>query len=712
MIWKYFKTIEAAVFIGFLTIVTGISYAYLLFSQELLHHLPLGIGATLMSIAIVTPILAFRGTITASVSTPPAIVAVLLSVMATPIAIELKETGHVEQIVPTVFALIIITSLAIGFSFLSFGYFHLGRLIRFIPNPVIGGALAGVGWLITIRAIPIMTDIPLKWANIPLLFHYENLIHILPGMALAFLLLAVNYRIIHYRTFVIVMGLFLVLLLGLYWFAHIHLSESRYVGKIIPSKLWPAIGLRDLLLVNWYQVILHTGQIVLLIFTVVLGFLFMTGGLEVIFDKDIEINRELESVGIANIATGLMGGMAGHQAPVMVIMAKAFGLQGPFIAIVTSLMAVFLLFTDSSFLSYLPKGLMGGAILYFGLGLLIEWAYFSLWRFPRLDYILILLTLVAVVFYGFMEGMTIGIAVSALIFIIKHSQTDIIKYRLSGSQYQSQVSRSLAQQDILKSESDQIAIFLLQGFIFFGTAYGLIDEIKNSLKNERKMKWRFLILDFRLVNGIDSSAIWSFRKLLKITNKHNIVLLFTDLKPEIRRQFDFGGHFVENDASLKFFKSLDYGFEWCEDQLLKTIVYTEVEKAIPSSFESMKQYFESVSLPAAHTLFQQGQISEELYIIESGRVTVSIKLPNGVQHRLRSLGSGSLVGECGYCMKGPRMTTVVTDVPTTVYVIKKDKLQELMQEHPQMVLSFHEQVEQILAERVAKTEKIVEALIL
>src|SRR5262249_33518981 len=152
---------------------------------------------------------------------------------------------------------------------------------------------------------------------------------------------------------------------------------------------------------------------------------------------------------------------------------------------------------------------------------------------------------------------------------------------------------------------------------------------------------------------------------------------------------------------LKFFQNLDYGFEWCEDQLLDTHVLTEPEKAIPSSFEAMKQYFDIVSLLAEHTIFVQGQISDELYIIETGRVTVSIKLPNGVQHRLRSLGSGSLVGECGYCLRGPRMTTVVTAVPTTVYVIKRDKLQELMKEHPDLVLSFHEQVEHILAERVA-----------
>ncbi|MBC7482682.1 MAG: hypothetical protein H7337_12460, partial [Rhizobacter sp.] len=46
------------------------------------------------------------------------------------------------------------------------GHFRMGRLVRFMPYPVVGGTLAGTGWLMTAGAIGMMTDQPL---GLPLL---------------------------------------------------------------------------------------------------------------------------------------------------------------------------------------------------------------------------------------------------------------------------------------------------------------------------------------------------------------------------------------------------------------------------------------------------------------------------------------------------------------------------------------------------------------
>ena len=49
-----------------------------------------------------------------------------------------------------------VTALATGLVFLLMGYFALGDIARFVPFPVIGGLLAGTGYLILVGAIEIM----------------------------------------------------------------------------------------------------------------------------------------------------------------------------------------------------------------------------------------------------------------------------------------------------------------------------------------------------------------------------------------------------------------------------------------------------------------------------------------------------------------------------------------------------------------------------
>ena len=47
------------------------------------------------------------------------------------------------------------------FAFLLLGRLHLGQWIRFVPYPVVGGFLAGTGWLIIRGSFRVMVDAPL-----------------------------------------------------------------------------------------------------------------------------------------------------------------------------------------------------------------------------------------------------------------------------------------------------------------------------------------------------------------------------------------------------------------------------------------------------------------------------------------------------------------------------------------------------------------------
>ncbi len=58
--------------------------------------------------------------------------------------------------VDTVLVMMAVTSLATGVVFLLMGYFNIGEIARFVPFPVIGGLLAGTGYLILVGASGIL----------------------------------------------------------------------------------------------------------------------------------------------------------------------------------------------------------------------------------------------------------------------------------------------------------------------------------------------------------------------------------------------------------------------------------------------------------------------------------------------------------------------------------------------------------------------------
>ena len=98
----------------------------------------------------------------------------------------------------TVVAAIIVTSLLTGLVFLFQGYFKLGALFRFLPYPVVGGFLAGLGWVLTSGGLAAMADISLELGQFPALFQQDTVLRWLPGAVFAVAMLLILKRFSHY----------------------------------------------------------------------------------------------------------------------------------------------------------------------------------------------------------------------------------------------------------------------------------------------------------------------------------------------------------------------------------------------------------------------------------------------------------------------------------------------------------------------------------
>ena len=647
---------------GPLVIISSVSYAALIFTGELSPHLSVGVGVALFGAMVLSAVTALTSSLPTVSAVPQDNPAVILALIAASMTSQLQVRGSPSEILPTVIALLGVASLATGIFFLVLGLSGLGKFVRFIPYPVIGGFLAGTGWLIVKGSMGVMAGVSLRPDTLSALFQGELLVRWVPGVLYAGALLVAARRFCYYLTMpamlVAATGLFY---LGL-WLSDTSIEQASAQGWLLgslPSNgLWPPLRLADLAQVNWSALAGQTAQPLALVLISAVSLLFNAAGVEVATHRDLNLDRELWATGVANAVAGLGGGLPGYLSLSKSVLSHKIGADSRLVGLFSALLCGGTLFCGASVLSYVPRPIIGGLLLYTGLDMLLEWVVVTRRKLPTVDYALVLLILGVIATVGFLQGVGVGLIVAISLFTIKYSRSPVVKHVLTGANYQSNVERSASQWRVLLERADLLYILKLQGYLFFGTANSILTHVRERLHDPARSRVRFLVLDCRLVSGMDSSAAFSFVRLRRLAEAQHVLLVFAHLTSALQHQLERSGFPNLPDAHCRLFSTLDYGIEWCENQMLAD---TGVALSQPLPFgqqltdplpapvgtATLMQYFELRHMPAGEVLLGQGDPSDALYWIERGQVSALLELSDGQQLRLRTMGAGTMVGELG-----------------------------------------------------------------
>ena len=138
-----------------------LSLAALIFSGQLAGFVANGIGLLLVGTCLMNIVLALLSSRPAMVGTVQDAPAVVVALIAANIASSVPTGTASSAIYATVVVAIALTTLITGATFLLLGQFRLGSLVSYLPYPVIGGFLAGTGWLLMLGGVGVMTNVPL-----------------------------------------------------------------------------------------------------------------------------------------------------------------------------------------------------------------------------------------------------------------------------------------------------------------------------------------------------------------------------------------------------------------------------------------------------------------------------------------------------------------------------------------------------------------------
>ncbi|WP_319543757.1 SulP family inorganic anion transporter [uncultured Pseudodesulfovibrio sp.] len=714
-------------------IVSGVLALFFVYSLSLLasanagtyDFLPYALGTAVVGVIVGSIFNAFFSRIPFGLVGPETVLTAILFLYIGSIyrAMELESA---EFIIPTLLAGVALAAVLIGLSLLVLSKFRLGEYIRYIPLQIIGGVIGAVGIVVLLAAFDWTGRLGIDWSN-----SYSVVTSLVNGFDTGGVLRTLG------PSLVFGIALFLALCRtkhSLFLVAMILVASGAGYGAGIwggtdalrlmaapiefpegPMLVYPFQVLNSEFFfqnIQWAVIKdngLYVGAMVVLS---ILTVMYRITRLEIIRGRESDLNVEYRALGLTNIISGLCGGMPASLTYGRSSGSYASGGRGPVAGIVAGLVcATGLCFADV-ILPLIPRFVPEGLLVYAGLDLIRDWMFRTKTAFTgRSDIWLLWLTFIATLFLGILEGIGFGVALALMVTVSRASKDGVVRNILSGANHSSSVDRASVQKRILKEYGDHIHIMRLQGFLFLGAMERLLKDIRTRIDDRNQLPVEYLILDFKLVTGFASAAGIGFDKLHNLVAAYDMVLIITNAPLELEEHLEAIGLVGDQEGVFKSFLNLDYALEWCENRVLDAENLLELKqstlpellapvfpepKLIPALMKVLKR---EVAKPG-EAVFRQGDVSDSMFFVESGRLDVELEMEGGKILRLKKVGPGAVFGEMGIYTLAPRSATIRAAESCVLYRMTLAKLDAIEHRAPRLVTAINRLLINMLSERL------------
>jgi sulfate permease, SulP family len=679
------------------------------------------------ALGLVAPLVGRTGGLISAPCAPAA--AVLSSLVAGLLA------GNGQKIDPSnILPLMALTALlSAGFQVL-YGLIGGGRLIKYVPYPVIAGYLSGVGVLIAVGQLPNFFSIP---KGTPLLQGLTSPgLWDLRGLSIGIIAIAVMLitPIITKKVPASIIGLlggmlaYFIFTLFSPGLLELH-NNPLVIGPIHSSgAFFEGVANRLTSIFSF-----DPGSIKLIIIpAITLSVLLSIDTLktcvvlDVLTRKRHNSDRELVGQGIGNFASFLSGGIpgAGTMGPTLVNISS--GGKSPRSGFIEGALVILTLLLFSRVVAWVPISALAAILL------VIAWRMFD-WRSMlrllrsragRLDFAVIWIVILVAAAVDLVAASLVGVAMAILLFIRDQAQWPVMHSRRGLDQVSSKTIRPEAERELLKQHGSQAVICELEGNLFFGTS----DQLFSLLENELRTK-RFILLDMRRVQSMDYTAAHLFEEMQAILEEHGGRLLFTGMPSGLHDSRNFEGYLaqlgvVRKEGGIMISQTLDSALEWMEDRILEE--YNVVKKADEPPLE-LKDFdlfhglsedqlkclsgcVSELSVREGRRIFSAGDPGDELFLVRRGSIRVLLPLKGETYHHLATVERGDFFGEVSFLDRSPRSTNIEAKVATDLYVLSRARFNDQSHSDPVFGVQVFARLALTLAKRLRHTDAELQAL--
>jgi SulP family sulfate permease len=702
------------------------------------QYLPFLLGTALTGVIVGSIFFSFMSRVPFALVGPETVLTAVLFLFIGSMYRHMAETFAPELILPTILAGIAVAAFLTGLSLLLLGRFRLGEYIRYIPLQIIGGVIGGVGVFVLVGAFAWMGGLTLDWSNVYSLglsvvtnFDLSKDLYTMgPSVIFGLILFFAMFRT---KNSLFLLALILVAV-GAGNAAGIWASDPA-VRDLAQPVAFPKGSLlvhlvevlRSPMLftdIQWAVIKSHGLYIGAMAVLAVLTVMYRITRLELIRGRESDLSREYSALGVTNMVSGLCCGMPVSLSYGRSAGSYAAGGRGPLVGIVAGVVCAVGLFYADFILPMIPRFVPEGLLVYAGLDLIRDWMLRTKSSFTgRSELWLLRLTFAATILLGLLEGVGFGVALALMVTVSRVGRGGAVRNVLSGSQHTSNVDRASAQQRILKEFGDHIHIMRVQGFIFLGSMEQLIRDVRKRVEDPDQLSLEYLVLDFRLTRGFASASSFGFAKLYKLAVQNRVQVVITSAPLELESHLVSLGYAGDEEGQFRIFFNLDYALEWCENRVLDSEGMLEIrQKTLPELLmpifpepryiPALMKVLKREVVQAGEAVFRQGDSSDAMYFVESGRLDVELEMPDGRILRLKKVGPGAVFGEMGIYTLSPRSATIRAAEKCVLYRMTRSKLDAVEARVPRLVTAINRFLVNLLSDRLADSNARVRELML
>jgi len=709
------SVVFAGIVCGLLSAIMSIGAASLVVASTLSEFVSFLVGITLLSAGVLTLTFALFGSMKGTVATVQAIPCVAAGgVVSATVAGMSAQDGNVFLTAMLAAAL---STLIAGVGMILLGVFRLGEIVRYIPFPVIGGFLAGTGWLIFLGGLGIVLAAPASIGIFTTAPEPTALLRL--GLAAVFVVVLVVATHRHESPLALPAVVFVaVVIFNVVTFiagateADIHAADL-IIELPIGRDIWHGFNWRLIGEIYWPAVGTGLLRAPTLLVLATIGLLLNTTAIELKRNEDVNLGRDLRAEGVGNVFSALLGGLPGFKSVAPTLIADHLGANSRWVGLVAAATLLGVLALGNHVLDIFPTFVFGGILIWLGGSLMLEWLVLQSRQIGRWDVAIIVLIFITIVAYGFDVGLLAGLIAAVLLFIYQYSRVDIVRHELTGVEFRSSIA---ARAGVSQENARRILIVQLSGFLFFGTAHRFRLRIQERLRELGAQGRGFLVVDFRQVTGIDSSSTISFDRLGQTAAASGVTIVLTGLAADARAALLGGRNESEEGEVFHAEPDLESGVRWCEDeQLAADGIFAREVRSLDSALaeliedraavNTVSQYCERSVVASGAALAEQGMASSDIYFIESGNASIDIADDRGRRVYVATVGPGDFVGEIAFYLDDRRSASVTAKDEMVVWRLSSEAMQRLQAEEPESALKFHRGMAALLSRRLVSTSR-------
>lgn len=635
-----------------------------------------------------------------------------------------------------VIALLSLVALFSALLQLLYGFLGGGRLIKYIPYPVVSGYLSAVGVIIFLGQLPRFLGLPAGVTLAGGLLDFS----LWTGTALIVGVATIGGVLLAPRLTKAVPAPILGLATGLLTYFALSLRQPdllRVTGNplvIGPVGGGPAALFADLA-GPWqaFAGFAWSDLSTLVVPALTLSVLLSVDTLKTCVVVDAltkgrhDSNRTLLAQGTGNLAAVFLGGMpgSGTMGPTLVNVeaggrSRGSGLFEGSFALASALVL-------GAAIAWVPVAALAGILLVVAVRM-FDWGSLALLRQRNtlLDFMVIATVVVVAVTVNLIAAAGAGVALAILLFIREQIHGSVIRRKIAGGRISSTQHRLPDEQAVLDQHGGEILVCELQGSLFFGTTDQLLTELEPALRD-----CRYLLLDLRRVQSVDYTAAHLLERFEAELAARDGWLVFSRVPAHLPTGRNLRDYFanlgvVGSRRRVQVCTTLDDALMWAEDRILtKHLPARPGDDSPPltlADFDLLREFEADQTLAsfnpcvttrtyaAGETIFACGDTGQELFLVRRGVVRVMLPLKDGSHHNLASFGRGSFFGEMAFLTGAVRSAQAVATTPTDLFIIDRPRFDAVSHAHPLIGLKVFARIARTLAVRLRHADAELRAV--